>query len=485
MRDEATVETAVVDALLAGRESWSGLLDAELLTVVDELAARRRAIDAALARATAEMARRSDDLPPADALVRRAGHRSAAEMLQQRVGLRSREARVLCAVADATRSTVSLSGATIAVPFPHVAAALSAGWISLSQAHAIVEPLQRCGARVAPADVEIAERDLVARAIGAAEGDASPQVPEALSVLARRWLDHLDPDGEEPRYDEQLAGRFLRLRRMADGSVRGELRCTPEVGDAIQTVLDAEVRPRRVTFAACDGDAEAEEERDDRTLDQRRMDALAAIVAHHGASASPRVCGEAATLTIVTTADALHGEPASPDDRPWLRRSGDIVPVAVAAALLCDAFVQPVLQGDDGEVLRLGRRRRLFSTSQRRAIVARDRHCRAPGCSAPAGWCETHHVVRWADGGVTDVANGILLCRFHHTEVHRGALEIRPVEDRPKDGAIPEEDAMADAGHRPPRPRSRAERLPALARWRVTSRHRRRPRTRTPIPMRT
>lgn len=473
MRDERVVETAVVDALVAGAASPASLPSAELLVAFDELAARRRAIDAALVRLAGEVATRSDGLAPEDSLARAAGHRSVREMVQHRVGVRSREASILCAVADATRSRVGLSGAAIPVPHPHVAAALAAGAIAIAQAHAIVEPLAASGTRIAPDDLEVAELDLVAHACGTdAADDGAPMVPEDLVTVARRWIAHLDPDGEEPRHDDQLAQRYLRTSRRRDGMLTGEFLAMPEQGDALEAMLDALVKPRRVVFEdACGGDSDheqAESPADERTLQQRRMDALADVAAHYAATEAPRICDEAPTLVITVSEDALHGRADRLADLATLQRSGLPVPVHVAARILCDGFVQTVVQRSVGEPLRLGRRRRLFSMSQRRAIVARDRHCRAPGCTAPPAWCETHHVVRWADGGRTDVANGILLCRFHHAEVHRRALTVLPASD---EGAI-------DADARVALPRSRELRR----RWRVTSAYRRRSRLRVAPP---
>ena len=45
----------------------------------------------------------------------------------------------------------------------------------------------------------------------------------------------------------------------------------------------------------------------------------------------------------------------------------------------------------------------------------RDRVCTYPGCTAPAAWSKAHHVIHWADGGLSDVDNAALLCQRHHT----------------------------------------------------------------------
>ena len=265
---------------------------------------------------------------------------------------------------------------------------------------------------------------------------------------------------------------------------KGEFLATAEQGEVIAACFDAEVKPRRVTFAdACGatdepsigaGGDQGAASVEDRSMAQRRLDAFVAIVARHAEASAPRVCGEAPTLLITVAADVLRGEPARTlEDLPTLSRTGDTVPVSIAARYLCDAFVQTLVQDDAGEPLRLGRRRRLFSQAQRRAIVARDRHCRAPGCTAPPGWCETHHIRPWSLGGATDVDNGILLCQHHHTEVHRGALTIERAPDAPPAAA-------GRDGSAPPTTRGRRGRT-RPRRWRVTATQPRRHRTRAPL----
>ena len=43
-----------------------------------------------------------------------------------------------------------------------------------------------------------------------------------------------------------------------------------------------------------------------------------------------------------------------------------------------------------------------------------------PGCDRPPGWCDGHHIVHWADGGPTDLANLVFLCDHHHKAMHEG-----------------------------------------------------------------
>jgi hypothetical protein len=106
--------------------------------------------------------------------------------------------------------------------------------------------------------------------------------------------------------------------------------------------------------------------------------------------------------------------------------TGEVVTAAEARRLACTAGIVPVVLGGKSEVLDLGRTRRLFSPAQRKAMAIRDRHCRAEGCELPAAWCEAHHAKQpWAQGGRTDLADGLLLCSFHHHRAHHPAYDQR------------------------------------------------------------
>ena len=52
-----------------------------------------------------------------------------------------------------------------------------------------------------------------------------------------------------------------------------------------------------------------------------------------------------------------------------------------------------------------------------------------PGCDRPPGWCDGHHIVHWADGGPTDLANLALLCNHHHKAIHEGGWTMARAPD--------------------------------------------------------
>lgn len=473
-------ETAVVDALLEARTDLSGVLDAEIVVALSELAARRRVLEAALVEVTGELLRREDESLRDETVARKAGFRNLPALLEQALGVKPSEAHTLVKVAAGTRERMGMTGQPIPAKYPSVARAVSAGVMSLAQAAAITKGLDHTRNRVDVEDIARAEAELVASACGLNPEDEQPATPKALEVQAAMWVSYLDPDGDEPRADKIAEERGFWWSRRSDGAVTGKFLATPEQGDQLISVLDAYLSPRRtVEFpatgetgcgesvapalgahggAGVDGgagsgdgagverpagsgggagiggsvegsDAEVPLE-DTRTSAQRRIDALAAVFACYAESPdAPRIGGEAPTLVVVTTDAGLASTATRPDDVPHLEHTGEPVPASFAAKLACDGFVRVARQSPNGEILDLGRRRRLFTIAQRRAIFTRDRHCRAPGCRAPVRWCEAHHVEPWSEGGPTDVTNGILLCTFHHHEVHRGRLNVTPGPD--------------------------------------------------------
>ena len=104
-----------------------------------------------------------------------------------------------------------------------------------------------------------------------------------------------------------------------------------------------------------------------------------------------------------------------------------------ARRLACDADLVGAVIAGNGEVLALGRTRRLVSRPQRRALMIRDGMCQFPSCHQTRH-LDAHHIVAWSAGGPTDLDNLIVLCRFHHTAVHEGGMTIVPADDQSTSG---------------------------------------------------
>ncbi|MGO1715092.1 MAG: hypothetical protein ACTHYS_08430, partial [Ancrocorticia populi] len=94
------------------------------------------------------------------------------------------------------------------------------------------------------------------------------------------------------------------------------------------------------------------------------------------------------------------------------------------AQLLCDSDLARVVLTAHGEPIDVSRNQRLFSMRQTRAVMARDRHCRFPGCSRGLEVGQVHHAQEWEKGGSTVVDNAVLLCFAHHRYVHRKQITI-------------------------------------------------------------
>ncbi len=155
---------------------------------------------------------------------------------------------------------------------------------------------------------------------------------------------------------------------------------------------------------------------DTRTPRQRRHDALEDLARNyldHGDT--PSVGGEKPHINLVCDLPALQGIAGGLHET----ENGHLFTIYELRAVACDCSLSRIVLGPDGEIIDIGRKTRVWTAAQRRAIIARDRHCTWPGCDRDPRWCDVHHLKHWADGGSTDVANGALRCRFHHVLTHQ------------------------------------------------------------------
>jgi hypothetical protein len=403
------------------------------------------------------------------------GARSFGHWLAAATGMPYVTARSVVAVGRALRDHL-----------PATLAAGLAGDVSVEQVHTMAAVAAtseaRCAALAAPAD-ECGEEFLVehARESGA----------DGFRRLARRWAAAADPACDERGYKDacdrefvalsptlggfHLAGFLTTEHGACVGAALDAVMTPPATGDARTTqqrraqaladvsrlVLDhglvgtgAAVRPhlsvvvdfdtlRRAVQGPQASPARAEQARRSaradhegsaRPDDDHAEQANASDRARAGQQPS-----EDDGLVEIPFGSAFRG-PAAPGCLFRLAPVADVerfavgeilgagpIPAGVLARLACDSEISRLVFGPDSQVINVGRAERTYAGPRRKAVIARDGHCRYPGCTAPPALGEIHHIDEWVrDHGATDINTGILLCWYHHDLIHRLHIQIRP-----------------------------------------------------------
>ena len=320
---------------------------------------------------------------------------------------------------------------------PELASAFDSGVVSFAHLQAVQPSL-----RLLPEEL-IAEVD---RAL-------AEVAPELSARDLGRWVSDLAQALQptpKPKDETRHESRRLSLTQGFDGMTNVVGRLTPEVAEKFRAGLSAASRP----------DAEGEI----RAANQRHADALEHLLDSRLDTAMlPVDGGEKPHISQLVDLDQISEAAQHTEDEQQLDldpatspyRAGPLggadqeadaarrVAAAIAEAtspkprfswtgntsvgtarrLCCDAILLPIYTRN-GEPLDVGRRTRLISAALRAFIVARDIHCRWPGCTIPARWTQIHHTAHWRDGGRTDRANLILICQPHHRAAHSGRYTI-------------------------------------------------------------
>jgi hypothetical protein len=330
-----------------------------------------------------------------------AGYSSTAAFLRHACGRSAARAGELVAVGRA---------------LPQLAAtgqAVAAGQLSFDAAHVISRAADQIGDEQAAV---AAERELLTAATTGLGANPPPSEwvrpglgPRELRRLGEDLAYRADPDGVEERQRKRFERRYLSFGLTLDdvGTISGA--CGDGLSlEIIKTASEAFGPP---------GGAE-----DHRTAGQRRMDGLTAACqaaldsgragSHHGAMPH---------LSVLLDAAGQPGSSGQPDAGmesgpvSGLARTshGAMLTAAQVLALACRAEIS-VIRWREGLPLDVGRRYRTETPALRRALTARDRGCRWPGCGMPATWCTAHHIRPWKRGGKTRRSNLVLLCFVHH-----------------------------------------------------------------------
>jgi hypothetical protein len=134
-----------------------------------------------------------------------------------------------------------------------------------------------------------------------------------------------------------------------------------------------------------------------------------------------------------------------------LRHAADLLSgPAGLAAFLRTGLLDSTAAGSISLPLDVGSASKTIPDHLRRAVIARDRCCRFPGCRQRPAACHAHHIQPRSQGGATSLPNLILLCAFHHlTAIHRWGWQLTLYADGTVTAISPDQQRILHS-HGPP-----------------------------------
>lgn len=405
----------VAEALIALEATWSEGCEAgdltrrELVAALQAMGAVRRCSDALQAQLAAAIADESRVEIGSESLAKQQGYRSSTQLIAATIGMSSGEAARFVKVGEATAPRSTLTGESRPAKRPHVQHALRGGVIGMTAAAAIVALLDRIAPRVSHENMDEAERLLVEQAPG-----LNAEQLGKLIVRVEAWL---DPDGVAPREEEQHAARSLSMHQR-NGMLHLNGVFDAESGASLKAAIEGFVsRQFQARREAVDPDAP---DADHRTVRQMQADALAYLADHAlGCDSGKATLGGAQVVLRMTLDDLQRGTGTATIDG-----MDQPINITTARRMAASGGFIPWVCGGEGEVLDLGRERRLFTKAQKLVLAERDGGCAM--CGLPPGMAKAHHIRWWErDGGRTDLSNGVLLCTSCHHRIHDNGWDIR------------------------------------------------------------
>ena len=400
---------ACLEEAWAEAENASALSRAQLVDAHRAMGLVQRRLDGIHAELAAGIARESRTELGAAGLAKEQGFRNPATMIAATTGGSTGDAARLVRVGEATAPRANLLGEPLPPRYPEVQRAIGAGALSAASASLIVTLLDRARVKAGIERIVEAERLLVDRAAELSLDDV-----RKLVARAEAWL---DPDGVAPREEEARSRRSLTMFE-CDGSLHLTLQTDVASGAPVKAAIQAYVT---ATFQARSGALDPEApDADRRTVAMIQADGLAEICAHASGCDNGGLPVSGATVVVRVGLDDLTAGTG------FATVDGIDQPVSVSACrrMAAGGGVIPVVLGSSGEILDWGREKRLFTRSQRLALVERDGGCVM--CGLPPSMTRAHHLRWWQrDAGPTDLDNGVLLCESCHHRIHDNGWEIR------------------------------------------------------------
>lgn len=383
----------------------------DLVSMTRAIGSARRALDALQADVAAAIAHESRPELGAQSLAKQQGFRNTAQLIATTTGTSAGDAARLVKVGEAIAPRQNLLGEPAPAKYPAVQTAVTSGRLGGAGAAVIVEFLDRARIGADKGLVADVEQQLVERAVDLSLDDVRRLVKRAEAVL--------EADRLEQREEERRAARALSMFER-DGMLHLNLVTPVEEGAPIKAAIDgyvsAQFQARKDTADAADlGEADA----DQRTVTMMRADALTLFCAHALDCDSRMPVSGATVIVRINATDLDAGTGSGTID-------GIDQPISVTAIrrMAASGGVIPCVLDSAGDILDWGREKRLFTRTQKLALVDRDGGCAM--CGLPPHMTEVHHIDWWnRDTGPTDLNNGILLCSTCHHRIHDNAWQIR------------------------------------------------------------
>ena len=234
--------------------------------------------------------------------------------------------------------------------------------------------------------------------------------------IVRAYRSVLSEDDETDNANKRHMARYLRYKWDDDGSLVGHFKIPPEM--AAIFMRSVEIARANIPPDPDDELRPAEHPRDRVTTN---CDALTTMAEAFLAS-DPVARNGGDRFQIVVNVDAA----VLSDDVDGVCELDDgpaLAPETVRR-LACDASIVHAVHDAVGRLVGTSEKAPAIPAATRRAVRARDKGCRFPGCGA-RGFTNIHHVRHRAHFGGNEMTNLVELCWFHHRLVHEGGWNVR------------------------------------------------------------
>ena len=353
------------------------------------------------------------------------GANSWPKVLSEALRISTDEAKRRIKQAELLGPRTAMTGEPLPPTLPNVAAAQARGQIGSEHVRTIEKFFNELPSRIDAQTRDQAEADLARIATGLG--------PTQFRAAADRLALLLNQDGDLPDEADRARRRYLTIDKQdAGGMSRFHGLLDPEARATLDAVLAKLAAPGMCNpddEAPCvDGEpTDAAVQGDARSPGQRNHDALKAMGRAVLASGElGRHNGLPATIIVTATLQDLQsgaGVAAT--------GGGSLLPMRDVIRLASQSHHYLVIYDKHTrQPLYCGRAKRFATPGQRIVVHALERGCTRPGCTAPAYWCQVHHVDDWvADNGETNINDLTLACGPDNRLVEDGGWTTRKRND--------------------------------------------------------